>query len=143
MPLRMHKIQVWTGEIPDRAGAAAAQLELLARAGADLEFVFTRPIANQPDKVAIFLAPIQGNEQLEAARLAGLAPARDIAMVCVEGENRSGIGYEIMSRLAIAGINLRGLVMSVIHGKFVGYVTFDSVADANRAATILAELGTA
>ena len=106
MPLRMHKIQVWTGEIPDRAGAAAAQLELLARAGADLEFVFTRPIANQPDKVAIFLAPIQGNEQLEAARLAGLAPARDIAMVCVEGENRSGIGYEIMSRLAIAGINL-------------------------------------
>jgi len=42
-----------------------------------------------------------------------------------------------------AGINLHGMVMSVAQGRFVGYVTFDSVPDANRAATILAELGTA
>jgi hypothetical protein len=33
--------------------------------------------------------------------------------------------------------------MSVVGGKFIGYATFDSVADANKAATILAELGTA
>jgi hypothetical protein len=140
MPLRMHKIQVWTGEIPDRAGAAAAQLELLARAGADLEFVFTRPLANQPDKVAIFLAPIQGNEQLEAARLAGLAPARDIAMVCVEGENRSGIGYEIMSRLAIAGINLRGLSISAVSERFAAYLAFDHADVATQAIQVLAGL---
>jgi len=31
----------------------------------------------------------------------------------------------------------------VISGKFVGYATFDTVTDANKAATILAELGTA
>ena len=140
MPLRMHKIQVWTGEIPDRAGAAAAQLELLARAGADLEFVFTRPIANQPDKVAIFLAPIQGNEQLEAARLAGLAPARDIAMVCVEGENRSGIGYEIMSRLAIAGINLRGLSISAVGHRFAAYLALDGEDAVAQAVQLLAGL---
>jgi hypothetical protein len=41
-----------------------------------------------------------------------------------------------------AGINLHGMVMAVIGGKFVGYVTFDSVQDANKAATILAEVGT-
>ena len=41
----------------------------------------------------------------------------------------------------MAGINLHGLVMSVVGGKFIGYVTFDTVTDANKAATILAELG--
>jgi hypothetical protein len=43
----------------------------------------------------------------------------------------------------MAGINLHGLVMSVVGGKFIGYATFDSVQDANNAARILAELGTA
>jgi len=32
-------------------------------------------------------------------------------------------------------------MMSVIGDKFVGYVQFDSVADANRAAAILGDLG--
>src|SRR5262245_20372276 len=42
MALKMHHVQVWSGDIPDRPGAAAGTLELLARSGADLEFVFTR-----------------------------------------------------------------------------------------------------
>ena len=33
--------------------------------------------------------------------------------------------------------------MAVLGGKFVGYAAFDSVQDANRAAQILADLGTA
>ena len=34
------------------------------------------------------------------------------------------------------------MTMCVIGTKFVGYVAFDSVADANRAAQILADIGT-
>jgi hypothetical protein len=34
-------------------------------------------------------------------------------------------------------------MMSVLHNKFVGYVAFDTVDDANRAAQILADLGSA
>ena len=42
---------------------------------------------------------------------------------------------------ATAGINLHGAMMTVIGTKFVGFVTFDSVEDANKAARILAEVG--
>ena len=61
----------------------------------------------------------------------------------VEGDDRTGLGGRLTQAWEMAGINLHGLVMSVIGGRFVGYATFDTVVDANRAATILAELGTA
>lgn len=140
MAFRMHKVQVWSGELPDRPGAAAATLEHLARAGADLEFVFTRPHPRNAEVTVIFLAPVEGIPQTEAARAAGLAPARDIAMLCVEGENRPGIGYEIMSRLAVAGINLRGLTVSTVNNQFASYLAFDNADDASMAVQLLATL---
>jgi hypothetical protein len=140
MAFRMHKVQVWSGALPDRPGVAAVKLELLARAGADLEFVFTRPHPNDPEMGVIFLAPIVGPEQTEAARKAGLAPARDIAMLCVEGENRPGIGYEIMRQLAVAGINMRGLTVSTVNQQFACYLAFDNADDAGMAIRLLANL---
>jgi prephenate dehydratase len=141
MAFGMHKVQVWSGDLPDRPGAAAAKLELLARSGADLEFVFTRPKPGEPGTTVMFLAPIDGPEQTQAARAAGLAPARDIAMLCVEGDNRAGIGYELMSRLAVAGINLRGLSVSTLHRQFAAYLAFDNADDASLAVQLLASLG--
>src|SRR5438552_13822066 len=114
MAFRMHKVEVWSAEVPDRPGAAAAQLEILARAGANLEFVFTRPAPGKPDSMTVFLAPITGAGQVQAAQSIGLAPARDIAMLCVEGDDRPALGYDIMSRLAIAGVNLRGMSISAL-----------------------------
>src|SRR5438093_11929692 len=93
MSLQIRKVQAWAGEMPDRPGAAAASLERLARAGADLEFVFTRPNPNKAETMIIFIAPIAGPEQIQAARASGLGPALDVAMLSVEGVNRPGIGY--------------------------------------------------
>src|ERR1051326_7026120 len=104
MHLEIRKVQVWSGEINDLLGAAAAMLERLAHAGADLQFLFTRPHPRKPEAGVIFLAPITGDEQIGAARQAGLSPALDVAMLYVQGPNRAGIGYEIMSQLAVAGI---------------------------------------
>ncbi len=142
MAFQMHKVQVWSAEIPDRPGAAAAKLELLARAGIDLEFIFTRPHPNKPEMTVIFLAPISGPEQVQAARAAGLGPALDVAMLCVEGENRPGIGYEIMSRLAVANINLRGLSISALghQHEFAAYLAFDNNDTATLANQVLATL---
>jgi hypothetical protein len=140
MSLQIRKVQVWSGEIADRPGAAAATLERLVRAGADLEFVFTRPHPKQPDTSVIFLAPISGPAQIHAAREAGLAPALDVAMLCVEGDNRQGIGYEIMSRLAVAGINLRGLSISSLGSRFAAYLAFDGPDTATLALQLLATL---
>jgi hypothetical protein len=140
MPLRIHAVQVWSAEIPDEAGAAAAKIERLSRAGADLEFVFTRPHPAEKGTGVIFLAPIVGPAQVEAARQAGLAPARDIAMLCVEGDNRPGIGYEMMSRLAVAGINLRGLSISTVGDRLAAYLAFDSPDSAALGRQILVTL---
>jgi hypothetical protein len=140
MALQIRKVQVWSGEIPDRPGAAAAKLEWLARAGADLEYVFTRPHPNKPDTGILFLAPITGNEQIQVARAAGLGPAVDVAMLRVEGKNRPGIGYELMSRLAVAGINLRGLSISVAENRFSAYLAFDNADIATLALQLLATL---
>jgi len=140
MAFQMHRVQVWSGEIPDRAGAAAAKLELLARAGADLEFVFTRPHPKKPETSIIFLAPVTGAEQIQAARQADLAPALDVAMLCLEGDDRPGMGYEIMSRLAVAGINLRGLSLSCVRNRFAAYLAFDNADTATQATQILATL---
>lgn len=140
MALQIRKVQVWTGEIPDRPGAAAAKLELLARAGADLEFVFTRPSTRRPQTSTIFLAPITGPEQMQAARAAELGPSVEVAMLCLEGENRSGIGYDLMSQLAVAGINLRGLSVSAVGSRFVAYLAFDNPDVATLALQILATM---
>jgi hypothetical protein len=140
MAFRMNRVQVWSGELPDRPGGAAAKLELLAHAGADLAFVFTRPHPQRPGTSVIFLAPIEGPEQIEAARRTGLAPASDIAMLCVEGENRPGIGYEIMSRLAVAAVNLRGLSVSTLNNRFAAYLAFENADDAGVAIRLLASL---
>jgi hypothetical protein len=140
MPLRIHAVQVWSAEIPDEPGAAAAKLERLSRAGADLEFVFTRPHPTDKGLGVIFLAPIVGPEQVEAARAAGLAPARDIAMLCVEGDNRPGLGFEMMSRLAVAGINLRGLSISTVGERVAAYLAFDSPDNAALGRQILVTL---
>ncbi len=59
-------------------------------------------------------------------------------MLCVEGDNRTGLGYEIMSRLAIAGINLRGLSISAVGNRFAAYLAFDNPAVVTQAIQVLA-----
>lgn len=140
MPLQIRRVQVWSGEIPDRPGAAAAKLELLVRAGADLEFIFTRPSPVKPDTSVIFLAPISGTAAIDAARAAGLGPALDVAMLVIEGKNRGGIGYDLMSRLAVAGINVRGISISSLGDRFAAYLALDNPDVATQAIQILATI---
>jgi hypothetical protein len=140
MPLQIRRVQVWSGEIPDRPGAAAAKLARLCQAGADLEFLFTRPNPQKPETSVLFLAPITGPEQMQAARNSGLGPSVDVVMLCVEGENRAGIGYEIMSNLAVAGINLRGISVSCVGQRFAAYLAFDDADTATMGIQVLAEL---
>ena len=140
MPLQIRRVQAWCGEITDRPGAAAATLAYLNEAGAELEFLFTRPNPNKLDTSVIFIAPITGPEQMQAARNGGLGPALDVTMLCVEGETRPGISYDIMSKLAIAGINLRGLSVSCIGKRFAAYLAFDNVDTMTMAIQILATM---
>jgi hypothetical protein len=140
MRLQISKVQVWSADIPDRPGAAAGRLERLARAGIDLAFIFMRPHPRDPDMGILFVAPIEGLEQTQAAREVGLAPASDVAMLVVTGDNQVGIGYELMSQLAVAGINLRGFSISTLGDRFAAYLAFDNADTAALALRVLASL---
>ena len=143
MSFKMQRVHVYHGEIKDEPGGIASRLKMLAEAGANLEYVYSQRSATKPGMGDLFVAPLHGNGELKAAREAGLHEVNEPIVMRVEGDDKAGLSGRLTQAWEIAGINLHGLVMSVINGKFVGYATFDSVADANRAATILAELGTA
>jgi hypothetical protein len=140
MSLSVQKVQVWSGELSDRPGAAAGVLEVLARSGADLQFVFTRSQPDDPNAFEILLAPILGPQQTEAAKLVGLSPASNTAMLRVEGHNQPGIGYELMSRLAVANLPLRGMSVSAVGDRFAAHLAFENADAAALAVQVLATL---
>ena len=143
MSFKMQRVHVFHGEVEDKPGGIAAKLKKLAEAGAHLEYVYSQRSLNKGGVGHLYVAPLHGPTEMAAAREAGMHPVTEPIVMRVEGDDKAGLGGRLTQAWEMAGINLHGLVMSVIGGKFVGYVTFDSVGDANKAATILAELGTA
>lgn len=137
----MDRVQVWSGEVPDQAGGAAGKLAFLAQAGANLEFVFTKRLPDKPGTGVLYVAPVTGAAQVRAARAAGLTEAAYPVVRRLEGDNEAGLAHKLTQQWALAGISFQGLTMAVLGNKFIAYVAFDSVNDANRAAQILAELG--
>lgn len=143
MSFKMQRVHLFHAEVDDKPGGVAAKLKKLAEAGAHLEYVYSQRSATKPGAGELYVAPIHGNGELAAAKAAGLHEVSAPIVMRVEGDDKAGLSGRLTQAWEIAGINLHGLVMSVVGGKFVGYATFDSVTDANHAARILAELGTA
>ena len=142
MSFKMQRVHVHHTEIKDEPGGIAARLKSLAEAGAHLEYVYSQRSATKPGYGDLYVAPINGNGQLAAAKAVGLHEVSEPIVMRVEGDDKAGLAGKLTNAWELAGLNLHGMVMSVFSGKFVGYVTFDTAADANKAATILAELGT-
>ena len=141
MGFKLERVHIWTGEIADKAGGMAGKLAPLAHAGANLEYISTRRQADRPGTRIIYVAPVTGPAQVRAARQAGMSETHDTVVLRVEGDNEAGLGFRLTQQWATAGISLQSLTMAVQGNKFVGFAAFDTVADANRAAQILADLG--
>lgn len=141
MAYTVSKVDIWTGEIDDRVGGLAAKLAQLAEAGADLQVVIGRRQPHQPGRGVVFLGPITGAKAKKAASAARLREAGDLAALRVEGRNKAGECHRLTQYLAQAGINLRGISASVLGGKFVVFLAFDSEADAATAARVLRAAG--
>ena len=142
MRFKMDRVHVWSGEVADQIGATASKLAFLAQAGANLEYVFTKRLPDKPGRGILYVAPVTGPSQVRAAREAGLIETFTPVVHRLEGDNQAGLAHRVTQQWAVAGINLQGLTMAVLENRFVGYVAFDTVDDANRAAQILADLGT-
>ncbi len=141
MGFKLERVHIWSGEIADEAGGMASKLAPLAEAGANLEYIATRRQPDRPGTGILYVAPVTGPNQVRAARAVGLTETQQSVVLRVEGDNEAGLGYRLTQQWAMAGINLQGVTMAVLGSKFVGFAAFDSVADANRAAQILADLG--
>jgi hypothetical protein len=141
MGFKLDRAHVWSGEVADQAGGVAAKLLLLAQAGCNLEYIYTRRLPEKPGAGILYIAPVTGPMQVRAARSAGLSETDNPVVLRVEGDNQAGLAHRLTQQWALAGLSLQGLMMSVIGTKFVGYASFDTVADSNRAAAILGDLG--
>src|SRR5262249_17737015 len=64
MGFKLDRVHVWSGEVTDQAGGVAAKLALLAQAGANLEYIYTRRKADKPGYGVIYVAPISGPLQV-------------------------------------------------------------------------------
>ena len=137
MDLIAERVEVWASSIEDKPGSLAKVLTGLREAGADLNFILARRAPEAPGQAVVFVAPLYGDVELEAAATLGFNPTARVHAVRVEGENRPGIAAELTALLAAAGINLRGLSAAVLGTQFVLYLGLDSVEDAATAASIL------
>lgn len=142
MSFRLDRVHVWSAEVPDEAGGVAMKLHALAEAGANLEYVGTRRQTDRPGTGILYIAPVTGPEQIRAAKAAGMREVFSPVIVRVEGDNRAGLAARLTKEWALADISFTGLTMTVVGGKFVAFAAFDNPADANKAATILAQIGT-
>ena len=137
MDLTVERVEVWAASIEDKPGSLATILAGLRKAGADLNFILARRAPEQPGKAVVFVTPLQGDAELEAAATLGFSPTTRVQAVRVEGQNRPGIAAELTARLAAAGLNLRGFSAAVLGTLFVLYLGLDSAEDATQAASIL------
>jgi hypothetical protein len=138
MTISVKRVQWWTGPIEDRAGGLSAALKPLAAAGIDLDFIQAARSPDMRGAGVVCVAPITTVAGARAAEAAGLRPATAVAALRVEGENKAGIGFAMTRVLAAEGISLHGVCAGVQGDRFIAYLEFDSMADANRAADILA-----
>jgi hypothetical protein len=124
MAITVKRITLWRAEVENQPGVLAGILEPLAESGADLRLVMGYRFPHTPDRSAIELYPVSGKKVATAAAQAGLAEARDIPCLLVEGDNRPGLGAAMARGLADGGINIAFLVAQVIGRKFTAAIGF-------------------
>jgi hypothetical protein len=136
MAFEIVKVEAWEGEIEDRPGGLAEKLAEIMGAGANLDFVISRPCAERPESSQLFLAPLHGDAQTRAAQAAGLKRSTE-QWIRIQGPDRPWLAAGIAQTMADAGINMRALSAAVVGDHCAIYVSFSCEADARRAAQVL------
>ena len=128
-------VDVWAASIEDRPGGLAQLLVALREAGADLQLIISRRA--EPGKGVVFVTPLQGDREIDAAAQVGFNITHTLHSVRVMGHDRPGVAAELTEKLADGGINLRGFSLSVIGRQYLAYAAVDSLEDANKVIEIL------
>jgi len=139
MDMLVDRVDVWTASIADKPGGLSRTLKGVYEAGADLDFVIARRAPDTPGTGAVFLTPIRGDREIEAASTLGFNLASSVDSVRVEGDNVPGAAVNIADVIANADINIRSFSAAVMGPRYIAYIGFDSSSDADRAAKVLQE----
>ena len=140
MDLIVERVEVWAARIEDKPGSLANILANLREAGADLNFILARREPGQPGQSVVYITPLRGDSELEAAATLGFNLTGRVHSVRVEGPNQPGIAADLAGQLAAAGLNLRGFSVAVLGTRFILYIGLDSTEDAAKALTILQQV---
>jgi hypothetical protein len=128
---------VWAASVEDKPGALSNKLQALAEAGADLDFIIARRSPEKPGTGVVFVTPLRGDRELEAAAEEGFTASSHLHSVRVEGKNEPGIAGKVAQRIAQGGLNLRGFSGAVIGTQFVLHLAFDTAEEAEKAIALL------
>jgi hypothetical protein len=140
MKLTITSCPMWAATVEDRPSGLAEKLEALVAAGARLEFVLGRRLAEKPGSGVLFVTPLTGAPLRRAANRAGFLQSNGLHCLRIEGIARPGLAARLTRRLGDAGINLRGFAASAIGRRLVAHLAFDDVDDLRRAARLLRHL---
>jgi len=140
MELFVEREDVWVASLEDKPGSVATKLMALTDAGADLDFVIARRSPEKPGRGVIFVTPLKGDAEIEAASEIGFSATNRLHSLRVEGENVAGTAGKTAEKIAAAGINLRGFSGAVIGKRFVIHFAFDNEADREKAIQILGKM---
>lgn len=137
---KMQRVHVYKADVEDKPGGTAVKLKALAEAGAHLEYVSSER-SGTAGMGELLVAPRQVKAEMDLVKKAGFHEVQEPIVMRFEGDDSTGLGSRVTLAWETAGINLHGLMMAVVAGKFVGYATFDHADDANKAAVLLSEMG--
>ena len=129
--------EVWVAGMEDKPGALGDKLTALAEAGADLDFIIARRSPEKPGSSVVFVTPLRGDKEIEAATENGFTVSSHLHGVRVEGRNELGVATRVTQQIGQAGLNLRGFSGAVIGTQFVLHLAFDTAEGAQKALKVL------
>jgi hypothetical protein len=138
--LLVEREDVWAASVDDKPGALAAILSALTDAGADLDLIIVRRAPEKPGTGVVFVTPLRGDREVQAAAAAGFAVTSRLHSVRAEGPNGPGIAAKLAKVVGNAGINMRGFSAATLGTRFVAHVGVDSAEDEGAVVKLLSAL---
>jgi hypothetical protein len=98
MDLIAERVEVWAASIEDKPGSLANILAGLRETGANLNFILARREPDQPGQSVVYVTPLTGDAELEAAATLGFNLTARVHSVRVEGPNQPGIAAALAAQ---------------------------------------------
>lgn len=135
MAVTVKRATLWNTQTSNTPGSLAASLSPLAEGNVNLDLVMGY---SHPDKAGatIEVFPVDGAASQRAARRAGYRKS-GFPCVAITGENRVGLGRQIASALAEAGININFFIAQVVRNEYTGMFSFEAESEADLAVKII------